>query len=219
MTGVIFGLRSLTACVDRVVDGQLSRRERKKIETRQRLMAAALHLFHDQGFDDTTVEQITDSADVAKGTFFNYFETKQSILPAVAEWRLQRIGELISPDSGSPASPVARIKLILRLVAEDPISDPRLTRHLLAAVHQRDHQPARALTRLLAQQARDGQGVGEIRRDLDPAYVGGMIRSLFFQQMLMWHCGYRPGPLPELLDAMVDLLMDGIAAPEPSRTP
>jgi AcrR family transcriptional regulator len=200
------------------VDEQLSRRERKKIETRQRLMAAALRLFHEQGFDDTTVEQITDAADVAKGTFFNYFETKESVLPAVAEWRLQHIGEIASPQSGAPDSPVARIKLVLRLVADDPISDPRLTRHLMAAVHHMDHEPARALMRLLAKHAGDGQDAGEIRSDLDPIHVGGVIRSLFFQQMLTWHCGYRPGPLPDLLDAMVDLLMDGIAAPAGSQT-
>ena len=65
-------------------------------------MAVALRLFHDQGFHDTTVEQITNAADVAKGTFFNYFETKEAILPAVAEWRLRRVGELVSGDAGAP---------------------------------------------------------------------------------------------------------------------
>ena len=54
----------------------LSRRERKKKETRQRLLEAALRLFQEFGYDDTTVEEITRAADVAKSTFFNYFETK-----------------------------------------------------------------------------------------------------------------------------------------------
>ena len=199
------------------MDENLSRRERKKLETRQRLMGAALDLFRDNGYEQTTVEQITDAADVAKGTFFNYFDTKESILPAVAEWRLRRIRELVSPRRGAPPSPVARIKLILRSIAEDPLTDPRLARHLIAASHQRDPQPVRALTTLLAEQTQMGQEAGEIRRELDPMYVGGALRALFFQQMMMWHCGYRPRALPDLLDSMVDMLMDGIAAPTRSQ--
>ena len=191
----------------------LSRRERKKIETRQRLIGVAMDLFRGNGYDQTTVEQITDAAGVAKGTFFNYFETKESILPAVAEWRLRRIRELVSLSRCAPASPIARIKLILRSVAEDPLIDPRMARHLIVAGHHLDPQPVHALTNLLAEQARLGQDAGEIRRELDPVYVGGALGALFFQQMMMWHCGCRPRALPTLLDSMVDMIMDGIAAP------
>ena len=59
---------------------KLSRRERKKLETRQALLEAAWALFHDKGFHDTTIEEITDRADVAKGTFFNYFPSKEGVL-------------------------------------------------------------------------------------------------------------------------------------------
>jgi AcrR family transcriptional regulator len=199
------------------MDRNLSRRERKKRETRRRLMEAALRLFRKHGYADTTVERIAEAADVAKGTFFNYFETKEAILPALVEWRLQQLEEALLPERGAPASPVARIKLALCLVAEDPLLDPLLVQRLFAAVmHQRqkDAHPGRALTNLLAEQVRQAQVAGEIRADLDPLYLGGMIRALFFQQMMMWHCGYRPAPLPEMLDTTVDLLLDGIAGPK-----
>ena len=198
----------------------LSRRERKKRETRQRLMEAALRLFREQGYDATTVEQIAESADVAKGTFFNYFETKEAILPALAEWRLGQLNEALMPERGAPASPVARIKLALRLVAADPLSDPAMARRLFAAgMCHRDIRPGRALLNLLAEQVRQAQAAGEIRADLDPIYLGGVIRALFFQQVMMWHHGYRPAPLPELLDAAVDLLLDGIAGPKWRQSP
>jgi hypothetical protein len=48
----------------------LSRRKTKKQETRQRLLQIALRLFRKQGYDATPVEQITQAAGVAKGTFF-----------------------------------------------------------------------------------------------------------------------------------------------------
>ncbi|HLJ42079.1 MAG TPA: TetR family transcriptional regulator, partial [Candidatus Acidoferrales bacterium] len=52
------------------------RRERRRTETRERIFRAALDLFAERGFMETTVEDITEAADVGKGTFFNYFPTK-----------------------------------------------------------------------------------------------------------------------------------------------
>jgi AcrR family transcriptional regulator len=193
----------------------LTRRERKKQETRRRLMEAALRLFSRYGYDATTVQRITDAADVAKSTFFNYFETKEAIVPALVQWQLQRLEETLLLEQSAPASPVARIKLALRLIIQNPLSDPVLMRHLFAAgARQQDIQPAHVLTNLLADQVRQAQTVGEIRMDLEPIYVGSLIRALFFQQMFEWHHGDRSESLPELLDMTVDLLMDGIAGPK-----
>jgi len=193
----------------------ISRRERKKRETCQRLMVAALRLFHEHGYDGTTIEKIAETADVAKSTFFNYFETKEAILPALVEWRLRQLEEALLPRQGAPASPVARIKLALCLVAEDPLCDPVLVRRLFAARrHRLDVHPVQALTNLLAEQVHQAQVTGEIRADLDPLYLGGMIRALFFQQTMMWYCSDHPAPLPEMLDTTVDLLLEGIAGPK-----
>lgn len=196
----------------------LSRRERKKQETRLQLIKAALGLFREYGYDATTVEQIADAADVAKGTFFNYFETKEAILPALVEWRLQELGAALTPEQGAPASPVARIKLGLRLIASDPLADHALARQVFGALAQQQQTPTappgQPLIGLLAEQVRQAQDAGEIRADLDAVYLACVICALFFQEMMMWHRGYRPTALPEVLDAAVDLLLDGIAGPK-----
>ncbi len=54
----------------------LGRRERKKAETRTRIQHAALDLFEKHGFTETSIEQITELADVSTTTFFRYFRTK-----------------------------------------------------------------------------------------------------------------------------------------------
>src|SRR4028118_1891026 len=57
-----------------------SRRQVKHHNRRTRIRDAAIELFERQGFEATTVDQITALADVGKGTFFNYFPTKQNVL-------------------------------------------------------------------------------------------------------------------------------------------
>src|SRR5438477_13203378 len=61
------------------------RRERRKEEMRSQIFQAAMRLFERKGVFDTTVEEITESADVAKGTFFNYFPSKEAILTKLAD--------------------------------------------------------------------------------------------------------------------------------------
>src|SRR5580658_823424 len=68
-----------------------SRRERRSLETRERLFRASLDLFSKKGFPETTVEDITNAADVGKGTFFNYFPSKDHILLAFGEMQLARL--------------------------------------------------------------------------------------------------------------------------------
>ena len=61
-------------------DDELGLRERKKRRTRETVRLAAFELFQKHGYPDTTIEQISELADVSPRTFFRYFPTKAALL-------------------------------------------------------------------------------------------------------------------------------------------
>jgi AcrR family transcriptional regulator len=58
----------------------LGLRERKKIKLRRSVQREALRLFAEQGYEDTTVDQIADAADISTTTFYRYFPTKEDVV-------------------------------------------------------------------------------------------------------------------------------------------
>jgi AcrR family transcriptional regulator len=155
-----------------------SRRERKKQETRQKLLESAWQLFQDKGYERTTVEDITEAADVAKGTFFNYFETREAMLSEIASWRISLLRSRVFTAPDLPASAVARIKLLLRAMAAEFPTVNEMTRHLpgAAAKPQGPHR-LDSIVQELVQQA---QVAGEIRSDVDAWLVARWLMNCFF---------------------------------------
>ncbi|WUW22804.1 TetR/AcrR family transcriptional regulator [Streptomyces sp. NBC_01463] len=95
-------------------------RERKKIQTRRRLLAEATRLFGERGFDEVSVAEIAEAADVSKMTVFNYFDSKEDLVLAPME---EHIGD------------VARV-VRDRAPGESAVAGMR--RHFLAAIEDRD---------------------------------------------------------------------------------
>lgn len=60
-------------------------RERKKLQTAQRIYRIAVQLFVERGFDNVSVQEIADAAEVSKMTVFNYFGTKEDLVFGPAE--------------------------------------------------------------------------------------------------------------------------------------
>ncbi|MFJ7439696.1 TetR family transcriptional regulator [Methylorubrum thiocyanatum] len=60
-------------------------RERKRRQTRERIAEAGLRLFLERGFEETTLDAIAEQADIARRTFFHYFDSKEAILASLQD--------------------------------------------------------------------------------------------------------------------------------------
>jgi AcrR family transcriptional regulator len=82
---------------------EIGRRDRKRQQTLDHLASIARRLFERNGFDAVTMEQIAAEADLAKGTLYNHFPTKEAVLAYVIHQELGqdlgKLGGLLGPDS------------------------------------------------------------------------------------------------------------------------
>ena len=168
------------------------RRERRAAETRLRLFRCALELFAKRGFSSVTVEDITDAADVGKGTFFNYFESKDHVLGVMAEVQLARIGEAARLVSAGRQTIYKTMHELSLSLAEEPGRSPELARALIGSFSS--SEVVRGLIndrmsegrRLFAGYIEQGQTRGEIDPRLDREMVAAQFQQAVMGTILLW---------------------------------
>jgi AcrR family transcriptional regulator len=85
-------------------------------DARQRLVRAALDLFTEQGYDNTTVAQIAERAGLTKSTFFRHFPDKREVLVAGQDTLCRLFEEAIAAAPG-PATPLEAVTAALDAAA------------------------------------------------------------------------------------------------------
>ena len=174
------------------------RRERRAAETRLRLFRCALELFAERGFSNVTVEEITEAADVGKGTFFNYFESKDSVLGVMAEIQLGKVAEAVAEAAGGkhPIRTVLR-RVFLRL-AEEPGRNANLARTLISFFVANEQVRAIVEDRLsegrgwIAQIVAAGQERGEIAAHLNKDEVALHLQEALLGTAVLWSLKGEP---------------------------
>jgi AcrR family transcriptional regulator len=110
------------------VPAAAGRRDRKKNETRQALRDAAHRLFAEKGFSQTTIDDITEAADVSRRTFFRYYASKDDLLRSdVSDLLPVMVGALRARPADEP--PFAAILAALRTLI-GPDGPPSLAQSL-----------------------------------------------------------------------------------------
>ena len=195
--------------------GRPGRRERRRVETQERLFRAALGLFAQRGFQATTVEDITEAADVGKGTFFNYFPSKEHVLAAFGDLQLGKFQALLaSHDEHEPAG--ALLRRAVAELAEEPGRSAALVRSLLGAqlaseeVRKLILEKLRRARELLGGVFGQAQEWGEIRPGLDVKALAMAFQQMFFGGLFLWSLAPEEA-LAERQGRAFELFWSGIA--------
>ncbi|SRR5579875_1624057 len=183
-------MASRSAFIPRKSVPRANRRERRRAETRERLFRAALDLFARRGYMETTVEDITEAADVGKGTFFNYFPTKEHVLATFGAQRIAEIERGLEHARRGPVLPILRD--LATHLAGQATESPALLRAIYAA--HASCEPVRAELqkrlkigrRLLAQIFKLAQERGEIRADISAAELARITQVVLLGVAIAW---------------------------------
>jgi AcrR family transcriptional regulator len=99
------------------------RQARRKRETREKLINGAQRAMGQKGIEDTTIQEITDAADVGFGSFYNHFESKEAIVEAITRERIEPFGVAIDAIALDDVAEVvsAKIRHTLRKAMTDPV--------------------------------------------------------------------------------------------------
>ncbi|WP_119726995.1 TetR/AcrR family transcriptional regulator [Thermomonospora amylolytica] len=189
-------------------------RERKKQRTRQAIFAAALRLFAERGYDETTIADIAAAADVSPRTFFAYFPSKEDVIFAEIDDRLaevqQRLARRASGETPLETIRQSVVEVMQALVTEQGEHGPVQVRLVL----ERPALQARALQRMHEAQQEVQQRIRELcpgLGEIEAVAIAGM--AVGAMQAVVTHCrqgGLDPGTTRAALDRALAIVESGL---------
>lgn len=183
---------------------EISRRERKKQETYERLYNSAMQFFQTQGYELTSVEQITQNADVGKGTFYNYFDSKEAV---VLEFSRRKYQEMIATGREAGYSLRDRLEQVLQSWAEFMVAERELA---WVAVRSREQAELdKGLHYGIIGILSHGQRIGEISKRFDPVFLAESLEGMVLQHFMHWFVTQEGDLRHEMRDTL-NLFLEGL---------
>lgn len=158
--------------------------------TKGRIIESAWELFYEQGYENTTIDDIVEYSETSKGSFYHYFDSKDSLLSSLSYLFDKKYEELMPSleDYSSCVDKLIYLNHELFLMIENRVSLDLLARLLSTQLittgekHLLDHD--RTYYRLLRKIVIEGQKNGEFRQDLS---VNEIVKGYsLFERAIMY---------------------------------
>ena len=197
---------------------RVSRRETKKRELREAIYETSMALFLQKGFDNVTVEDITHQIEIAKGTFFNYFPNKESILLYFMRRHLDEVKDQIPRVIKEAKTTQQKLYHLFSILAKMVVTNEPLVKWVLLEslrlrVYKKEKKEvSRKILQNVVEIIRQGQESGEIKKNMNPEKIAKIMESIFFFSAIRWLTFDRHTPLIDDIQEQVQYFFQGIEA-------
>jgi AcrR family transcriptional regulator len=182
----------------------------RRSATRACILNAAARLFEKNGYDASSVDQITASARVAKGTFYQHFETKLDVLLAITRRQQEELMRSIvaALESGYPPLEVglSLVQGIAQWCREHGRAAGEMVLRALQGMDQEHDSTARVTFARIFQAA---QKRGEIRRDVSADVLATAVLGAMIPWMVYWSKFPSAGDLAAYMEQTWQVILEG----------
>lgn len=188
---------------------------KKNRNTRGKIVSAAWKLFYEQGYDETTIEDIIFESGTSKGSFYHYFSGKDDLLSTLSVVFDERYETLMEEMDGEKPAFETLLFLNRELFALIDSSVPlELLSRLLSSqlvTHGERHLLDRNRTyfKLLHQIVRKGQEQGELRTDISANEIVTGYAMLERAMMYEWCLNNGSISLAQMAENQMPMLLEG----------
>jgi AcrR family transcriptional regulator len=192
----------------------LSRRERKKIASKEKIFKKAIYFFRTKGFDETNINEITDDLDLSRATFFNYFTSKNQVLHELAIRTVQNYKDILLKKFASDTNTHKTLFTVMDEI-EDSMKGYKglfqsvfleLMRTQVGFVKGESDKGQPTVNDLMAKIIIRGQERGEILKQ-DPHLLAEMLTGCLFNIILNWLHTKEPYSLKKRLKDCTNIFL------------
>ncbi len=192
-----------------------TRMERKKEETQNKIITAAVELFRRVGLEATTMEQIAAVVDIAKGTLYNYFPSKEAIINAYIQRTFRernddRMAQFTSlPDTRARLTRIFEL-LVAGVQAQKELFEAFMVARMKSVISFRppEGEPT-GLSLLIHEIIRLGQQSGELRADLPDDLLEGLFEYALIAAIKPFYLDPQRFDAAQSIARSVDVFMNG----------
>ncbi|MCX9010602.1 MAG: TetR/AcrR family transcriptional regulator [Candidatus Methanoperedens sp.] len=193
----------------------MSLREKKKIETKNKIIEVGGRLFKEKGFNNTTVDEIAREAEIGKGTFFNYFPTKEALLREFDEQKQELVYNLARNELKRSIPTREKIKNILVSVAKSNEKDKELTRLFVFEYLRHygyEERRSDSLNTILQDLLENGIKTGDVKNGLDIKRAAENLTAIYYMSLMEWLWSKSDYSFSEDISKKIDMIFDGIGS-------
>lgn len=178
--------------------------------TEQKALTAALKLFVEQGYFNTTVPQIVEAAGISTGSLYHHFGDKRTLAKTLLDRLVSGIEHQLREQTASATKPLDAIEAVIRWMLRQADEQPHLIRFLLYARHQEflpdeppvcSRQPFERMRALVA----EAQQAGQLPQ-VDPVALSAQVFGPTFRIVQAAVDGVLPQPAQYYADELIQLM-------------